>query len=146
MGVGCTVALVVLVVVMLLGVRACTLGSPEDQAKELAEMQERRRAVEAENASEAKRMGVSIEDYMQAKATSGTAYAECKVVAQSRAKRNYKSDFFPKYDWELKQNIISITGRDLRMQNGFGVYEPVIYWCDWSMASRSVKSMLVAEQ
>jgi hypothetical protein len=129
-------------VAMLAGVRACTL---RNSATDSAALDRDIAKTEAENEAKAKDMGVSLADYMSAKAASTDAYAECKVAAEGRAKHDYKADFLPSSTWTVKGRTISVVGRDLQMQNGFGAYGPVTYFCDWDMDMRAVKSLTLSE-
>ena len=101
--------------------------------------------LDASDHAEAKRLGMSYEDYRSARWASDKAYAACKVAAEGRAKRDYKADFIPSSSWSVHGRIISIVGHDLRMQNGFGAYDPVTYMCDWSMDSQAVTSLDVTQ-
>ena len=101
------------------------------------------KATVAENERQAKFMNVTVDEYMKAKAASGRAYASCKVGAEARAKYDYKADWIPSYIWTVKDKVISVVGHDLRMQNGFGVFGSVTYFCDYSMVSDRVTSVLI---
>lgn len=102
-------------------------------------------ALEADDRAKAKDLGISYEEYRAARWASSEAYANCKTAAEGRAKHDYKSDWLPSSRWTLKGRTLSIVGHDLQMQNGFGVYGRVTYFCDWDMDGKAVKSLVVTE-
>lgn len=123
------------------GLRAC---SRQDEKVEA----ERHQAVvqeEADDRAKAKTFDMSYEDYRDARWASNQAYAACKVAAEGRAKRDYKADFIPSSSWTVHNKTISVVGHDLQMENGFGAYEPVTYFCDWSMDTKRVVSLNLTE-
>jgi outer membrane cobalamin receptor len=127
---------------ILIGVKGC---SDAMNAADLKKLDADIAKTDAENQSAAVTMGVTVADYMAAKADSDRAYAACKVAAEGRAKHDYKADFFPNSTWAVKNRVISLVGRDLQMQNGFGVYGRVSYFCDWSMDAQMVTSLHLSE-
>lgn len=134
-------ALVVAGVVFLAGYRACSRQEDELQV-------ERDKAaieLEASDKAEASARGISMDEYREARWASNAAYAACKVAAEERAKHNYKADWIPNRTWDVKGKTISVVGRDLQMQNGFGVYGRVTYYCDWDMDARKVTSLVVSD-
>lgn len=137
---GC-LSLVVVALVFLAGYRSCS----QQNAKQDVEREQAARALDDSDRKEAIRLGISIDDYRSARWASNKAYAECKTAAERRAKHDYKSDWVPNWRWDLKGRTILGVGHDLQMQNGFGVYSYVSYFCDWDMDSRSVKSLTVTE-
>jgi len=138
--VGCA-ALVVTAIIFIFGYRACSRQDAEQQRREEQGIQEQ----DAKDRAEAARLGISYDDYRAARFASNRAYAACKVAAEGRAKHDYKADFIPNSSWTVKGRIISITGHDLQMQNGFGVYGPVTYYCEWSMDTQEVRSLNLTE-
>ncbi len=62
-----------------------------------------------------------------------------------RAKRDYKADFIPSSSWSVHNNTISVVGHDLQMENGFGAFGLVTYFCDWNMVTKQVVSLNLTE-
>jgi hypothetical protein len=138
--IGCA-GVVVAAVVIIAGYRACSRQEDEQVLKR----DQAAVALEASDKAEANARGISADRYREARWASNAAYAACKVAAEARAKRNYKADWIFNSSWNVKGKTISVVGRDLEMQNGFGVYERVTYYCDWDMDRKQVISLVISE-
>jgi hypothetical protein len=137
---GCT-GVVVAAVLIIAGYRACSQQEDEQAVKR------DKAAVELDisDKAEASARGISTDQYREARWASNAAYAACKVAAEAGAKRNYKADWIFNFNWDVKGKTISVVGRDLEMQNGFGVYDRVTYYCDWDMGGKQVTSLVISE-
>jgi len=138
--VGCA-SVIVAAVILGFGYRACSRQEDDLQAKRDKAAIE----LEASDKSEAAARGMSVDEYREARWASNAAYAACKTTAEGRAKHAYKSDWIPDRTWDVKGKIISVVGKDLQMQNGFGVYSRVTYFCDYDMDKRAVVDLVISE-
>lgn len=146
-GMGCaTVFVVALMIGLGFMAKSCSDSATRADAEKQAQLDIDIAREEAENRDQATAYGVSVDQYLQAKAASSVAWADCRAAASLKAKYDAKIDWTPSYNWSLQKNRrIAITGDDVRMQNGFGVYGPVSYTCIWDMDLREIVSLQVSE-
>lgn len=138
--VGC-IALIITAIIFGFGYRSCSrMEEARDREREQAAHE-----LELDDQRQASAHGISVDEWRQARWASNTAYAECKVAAEQRAKHDYKSDFIPKMNWELQGKKIMLVGHDLQMQNGFGVWSYVTYNCEWDLDRKAVVSLDIIE-
>jgi hypothetical protein len=96
--------------------------------------------------AEAAKWGVSIPDYMKAKGAEDNAHISCMVEAENRAKYEHKDDFGQPVWWKTDGKTLTITGKDVMLQNGFGAYEHVTYICTYDLASKSVTDVQIEQE
>lgn len=88
---------------------------------------------------------ISMGAYERAKAQELQAYTECVMSVEDAARFDYKGDWLPDYTWSSDGKSISIVGRDIRLQNGFGAWSRVTYTCEWDMAAQKITNLNVLQ-
>ncbi|HWY14268.1 MAG TPA: hypothetical protein VNX86_03910 [Rhizomicrobium sp.] len=119
------------------------ISAEEDRvrAKEDAEDARKQAAKEAaEDAAEAKRRGISLAVFERAKELETNAWAACGEALRNSARYDAKSDWSPNFDWSTNGDSITIMGRDVHLQNGFGAYSAG-YSCTWDMKTKAVTAL-----
>lgn len=70
---------------------------------------------------------------------------ECKQRVEQHARYTYEwtdgffGSGFSRARWaDRQQRVITLIGDAVRMQNGFGAWQPVTYWCDYDIRADRV--------
>jgi hypothetical protein len=112
------------------------------QAKKEADAAAAKQAAEdaATDANNAARWSITLDQAKRARLLEMDAYNDCVVTVKDAAKYDVKSDWLPNFSWTANSSTITIFGRDIHLQNGFGAYSAG-YVCEWNMDSKAVTSV-----
>jgi hypothetical protein len=95
--------------------------------------------------ADAAKWGVDIQDYMKAKGAEDSAHISCMVEAEGRAKYEHKDDFDQPVWWKTDGKSLTITGKDVMLQNGFGAFEHITYVCTYDLATKTITNLQIVE-
>lgn len=90
-----------------------------------------------EDAELARQWGIPIDVLQGAKKVETNAYSDCIDALKNSARYDVKSDWVPNHQWSTDGTTITITGRDVHRQNGFGAYSGG-YICTLDMKTKTV--------
>jgi uncharacterized protein len=114
-----------------------------DQKRKFERQQKQRALLKKypEASKYSKKWSVGVEDFARAKEKLSSVAVDCKFMAQKRAKWDYDSMgfFHMAYkSWSMSnKNEMNVWGDDLKLQNGFGAWRQVTYFCTHNLSSNN---------
>lgn len=109
----------------------------QEKTAEAEEVQKQKAASVAKDEEEARSMGLSYDDYIKAEHNAGSAHESCQNAVMGSASWSGANRYWtPKYSWSISGDIITISGHDITMKNGFGGEKEISYRCAYNVSTR----------